>query len=325
MIDTHAHIDTSAFDEDRDLVIKRAFETGIESIIIPGIEPKDFENILALTDRFDNIFCAMGIHPHYAQQVTKENLEIIEKNAINPKVVAIGEIGLDYYYDFAPRDIQKEAFSSQLKLAKTLNKPVIVHNRDSDSDLLAILKNEQDGNLKGVLHCFSGDRNMLNEAIDLDFHVSFTGNITFKKSTLTEIVEITPLERILLETDSPYMTPVPLRGKRNEPSYVNYVAQKISEIKSIQINEVIKMTTANAKRLFKLTILLLLIPLFSLFSQSNSSDTIQPKVYQFEKAFGLGAVIGTHTIVQTIYNTTIAIFTIRRLTLFKQWEAELTI
>lgn len=307
MIDTHAHIDTSAFDEDRDSIIKRAFESGVDSIIIPGIEPKDFDNIITLTDKYEQIFCGIGIHPHYAQQVNSETLAQIETLSMNPKVIAIGEIGLDYFYDFAPKDIQKEAFSNQIKLAKSLDKPVIVHNRDSDEDLLKILEYEQDGTLQGVLHCFSGDNITLHKALEMGFHVSFTGNITFKKSMLNEIVQMAPIERILLETDSPYMTPVPHRGKRNEPLFVNYIAEKISDIKSIPIEEVIKMTTANAKRLFRLTIFLLLVPILTLFSQNYESDTAQkiPKTYQFEKAFGIGGVIGTHTIVQTIYNNTL--------------------
>ena len=158
MIDTHAHIDTEAFDDDREKVIDFAFKSGVEAVIIPSIEPDKFGNVLDLAKKYDRIYCGIGIHPHNANSASKENLEVVESLAEeHKKVVAIGEIGLDYYYDFAPKEVQKQAFRSQLKIAKKLGLPVIVHNRESDDDLLEIIKEEQDGTLKGVLHCFSSD------------------------------------------------------------------------------------------------------------------------------------------------------------------------
>ena len=301
MIDTHAHIDTEAYDTDRDEIIERAFESGLESIIVPGIVPKDFDRVLELTEKHEKIYCGIGIHPHNALIINEENLALIEHLLGRKKVVAVGEIGLDYYYDFAPKDIQKKTFREQIKIAKSFNKPIIVHNRDSDEDLLEIITEEQDGTLEGVLHCFSGTIETLNKAIELGFHVSFTGNITFKKSTLSDIVESAPMDRIMLETDSPYMTPVPHRGKRNEPLFVKYIAEKISEIKKISIDEVIEMTTMNAKRLFKLTLILFMLPFFSIFAQNETTDTVPaPRINRFEKAFGLGGMVGTHTIVQNM-------------------------
>ncbi len=198
MIDTHAHIDTEQFDEDREAVIERSREAGVEKIIIPAIEPKDFQRILDVVHKHENIFCGMGIHPHNANELNGQTRETIENLCSDDKVVAVGEIGLDYYYDFTPKDVQQKAFAEQLDIAKNHNLPVIVHNRESDEDLLQIIKEKQDGTLTGVLHCFSGDENMLKEALDLGFYISFTGNITFKKSKSDNLVAMTPSERLLL-------------------------------------------------------------------------------------------------------------------------------
>jgi TatD DNase family protein len=308
LIDTHAHIDTEAFDDDRDDVIRRARDTGVEALIIPAIEPEHFNRVLEVAGKYENIYCAMGVHPHNANEVDDRVLNLIEENCKNEKVVAIGEIGLDYYYDFAPKDVQRKAFTEQLQLAKNHNLPVIVHNRDSDDDLMEIIKNEQDGRLKGVLHCFSGDVKMLNQALDLGLLVSFTGNVTFKKSTLGEIIENTPTDKMMLETDSPYLTPVPFRGKRNEPAYVKYVAEKIAEIKNISINEVIEMTTENAKKLFGLTFILLFIFSLSIlstsfaFAQDDYEDEEEIEyVTPYPKGLGIGFDVGTNTIVETQY------------------------
>jgi len=306
LIDTHAHIDTEAFDEDRELVIQRAVDEGVEAIIIPAIEHKDFARVLEVAETHNNIFCAMGIHPHNADEINAKTLQLIEDNCKNENVIAIGEIGLDYYYDFTPKDVQQKAFATQLKIAKKLDLPVIIHNRESDDDLLRILTEEQDGKLKGVLHCFSGDLKMLQQSLDLGFLVSFTGNITFKKSALSEIIENTPLDKMMLETDSPYLTPVPYRGKRNEPAYVKHIAEKIAEIKKTTINEVINMTSKNAKRLFGILSMLIL---FLSIGLSNSSTLYAQSEYEDEDVFvspypkglGFGFDVGTNTIVETQY------------------------
>jgi TatD DNase family protein len=309
MIDTHAHLDTEAFEDDRQEVINRAFDRGLKAIIIPAIEPKAFDNVIATAESHNNVFCSMGVHPHNASELTDEVMNIIEKNTGNPKVKAIGEIGLDYFYDFNPPDIQKIAFRKQLQLAKKLDLPVIIHNRESNDDMINILEEEEDGNLNAVLHCFSGDTIMLQKALDLDFHISFTGNITFKKTDLDEVVYNTPLDRLMLETDSPYMTPVPFRGKRNEPGKVSLVAQKIAEIKTINIEEVISMTTRTAIKFFNLSLIMLLFVLSSIavFSQEYDEEyyeddlTEEEQYHPFYKSFGIAPILGINTIVETYY------------------------
>ena len=305
MIDTHAHLNFDAFKDDIDEVIHRAKSGGIEYIIVPGVEPKNLNSLLEFAKSRDEIFCGMGIHPHNAKESGSVELNLVEKNSDDKKVVAIGEIGLDYYYDFATPDEQKKIFREQIKIAKNRNLPVIVHNREADEDIYNILNEEQDGNLKDVLHCFSSNVEFLEKAINFGFHVSFTGNITFKKVNLGDVVKKAPLDRILLETDSPFMTPVPFRGKRNEPSYVKYVAEKIAELKNISLEEVISMTTANAKKLFGLMTMLMFIFVTTGIIYSQPTDTpekdIKTEDYEnpYHKFIGIGPVFGSNTIVET--------------------------
>jgi TatD DNase family protein len=309
LIDTHAHIDADVFDEDREEMIAQAFSHGIEAIIIPAIEPNRFDGVLSICDKHEHIYCGMGIHPHNAVEYSDE----IEKRIITslslPKVKAVGEIGLDYYYDFAPKDIQREVFRRQLNIAKEHALPVIIHNRESDEDIIEILHDEQNGELKGVLHCFSSDLDMLRKTLDLGFHVSFTGNITYKKSILDEIVRATPLDRMMIETDSPYMTPVPHRGKRNEPQFVRFIAQKIADIHALTFEEIITMTTQTAKSLFKIPLILMFIilglssiPLMAQDDREEDSDeqvqTIEANPY--ERFIGFGPSVATNTIVETL-------------------------
>ncbi len=317
MIDTHAHINFEAFDDDRSEMIQRCFDNGVEFIVIPGVEPKDYERLLELTNTDERLFCGMGVHPHNAQDASEEVFERIIENTKNENVKAIGETGIDYYYDFAPKDVQKKVFRRHLQIAKQTGLPVIVHNREADDDVLDIIESEQDGSLRGVLHCFSSPVGTMEKAIDMGFNISFTGNITFKKSELDEVVRKTPLDRIMLETDSPFMTPVPNRGKRNEPANVKFVAQKISEIKSISIDEVIDMTNKTAKLFFnlssdKLKMAGLLVIMFFLsisfgFGQSilkdiqNEQTPEDELVHPYPKFIGIGPVIGTNTVVETWY------------------------
>jgi TatD DNase family protein len=305
LIDTHAHIDAEEFNEDINDVIARAFDGGIESIIIPAIEPNRYEKLFKLSELNKNIFIGMGVHPHNAKELDKIVLNEIYDNASkNKKVVAIGEIGLDYYYDFAPKETQKRALREQLEIAKDLNLPAIIHNRESDEDLLEIIQEAQDGKLRGVFHCFYGDEDFLKKVLELNFIVSFTGNITFKKFNAIDTVKNVPMDKFMLETDSPYMTPVPFRGKRNEPSFVNYVADKVAEIKNIDKEEVIKMTTNNAKKFFGLISILFLLVFSSLtsFSQDAFEDDYyedEPLAPTYYKFIGFGPVIGANTIVES--------------------------
>ena len=299
MVDTHAHIFVEEFQSDFDEVLSNAFSNGVKKIIIPSIEPKTFKKVLEVSSLDNRLYCSMGVHPHNAAELNDDVLMTIEEHCRNTKVIAIGEIGLDYYYDFNPPEIQKKAFIEQVRLAKKLNLPIIVHNRESDGDLLTILEKEQDGDLRGVLHCFSGDIEMMKKSVELGFHVSFTGNITFKKAeVLREVVRETPLDRILLETDSPWMAPVPLRGTRNEPKNLNLIAAKIAEIKSISINEVTKMTTKSANQLFKLSLIILLLLFNSIVFAQDLQEEID-NINPYPKLVGLGFTIGTNTVVNT--------------------------
>lgn len=301
MIDTHCHLDHKQFDEDRSEAAGRAFADGMTHLVIPAIEPSRFDAVLALAESDERIFCGMGIHPHDALKASDEALARVEELSYGAKVRAIGEIGLDYHYDFAPREVQHEAFRKQLQIAKRRNLPVIVHNRESDDDLMNILDDEQDGSLRGVLHCFSGTPEQAERALRLGFHVSFTGNITFKKSTLSETVATVPMDKLMIETDAPYMSPVPHRGKRNEPSFVRLVAEKVAEIRSMTLDDVLLQTSNNAKRFFNLSVLALMLisAPFLVFAQSTGSEDEDEQYVEppnpFKKMIGVGGILGGNT------------------------------
>lgn len=253
LIDSHAHIDGEAFDEDRDEVIDSFKPAGIEAVIVPAADWNSLARVTELAKKHENIYAAVGIHPHDVKDLKEEDLETIKELAKDEKVVAIGEIGLDYYYDHSPRDVQKEYFRKQIQLAKELKLPIIVHDRDSAQDVFEIISSEYDENLRGVLHSFSGSIEMAQKYLDMGFYISFAGPVTFKNAVRPkEVSKEIPLDRLLVETDSPYMTPVPYRGKRNDPTYVRYVAEKIAELKGIDFEDVAKATTENAKKLFNI-------------------------------------------------------------------------
>ena len=306
MIDTHAHLDSEQFSQDIDQLISDLGNYDIENVIIPAINPDNFDSVINLANNNERIFCGIGVHPHDADSYTKEVRNRILNLSENGKVKAIGEIGLDYYYNFSTPEQQKKVFVEQLEIAKDLNLPAIIHNRDSDDDLIRILKEQQNGNLNGVLHCFSGDLEFMNKALDLGMNLSFTGNITFKKFDRQDVVFNVPNDRFFLETDSPFMTPVPHRGKRNEPKYLNYVALKIAEIKEIDIKEVINMTTRNAKNFFNLLVLILIMVAAPNISAQNFdgeevdySDILEEQPHPYRKPLGLGLVLATNTIVES--------------------------
>jgi TatD DNase family protein len=299
MIDTHCHLDSKEFKDDLEDVIKRACEAGVEAFVVPSTEPANIAACRQLSQEYENVYWAIGIHPHNAKEFTPEVADKIQKELEQKdrKLVAIGEVGLDYYYDFSPREVQKEAFRTQIQFAKNFNLPVIIHNRDSSADLLSILEEEQDGRLRFVLHCFSESKEFMEKALELGGYVSFTGNITFKTNKLQDVVELVPDDRFFLETDAPFMAPVPYRGKRNEPSFLKLVAEKISEIKSISINKVIEMTTKNSCQFFKLLIisLLLLSPLMLKAQEDTTDEEIYEKPYK--KFIGIGGELGFNTLV----------------------------
>ena len=250
LIDTHAHLEMSEFDKDRDAVIERALENGVDAIIAVGINLEDSKKAIALAKRYDAVYATVGVHPHDAKSIDTATYDSLKKLAEKEKVVAYGEIGLDFFRDRSPRDIQIKRFQEQLDLAGELKLPVVIHSRDAHSETFEILKKHK-GNLRGVLHCFSGDYEMATKYIDLGYYISIPGTITFPNAEkLVEVVQKIPLDSLLVETDSPFLTPAPKRGKRNEPAYVAYVAKKISEIRGLSPEEVGMTTSENARNLF---------------------------------------------------------------------------
>lgn len=251
LIDSHAHLDDRRFDRDRDRIIKDLENNGIELVINIGADLKSSIASVSLAEKHPNIYATVGVHPHSAKDMDEASLEILRSLAKRDKVVAIGEIGLDFYYDNSPRDDQRKWFKEQLKLAKELNLPVVIHSRDAQQETFDILKEAQDGSLRGVLHCYSGSKEMAMEYIKLGFYISIAGPVTFKNArVLKEVAKAVPLDKLLVETDCPYLAPEPHRGKRNEPVYVKYVAGTIADIKGISFEELAKATNRNTKELF---------------------------------------------------------------------------
>jgi TatD DNase family protein len=249
LIDTHCHLEMVQFDGDREAVIGRAKEAGFEALITVGSNLEGTLKALKLAEQFDFIYVSVGIHPHDAKDFSQQIYEDLKMMTKNKKVVAIGETGLDYHYDHSPRDVQKEVFRRHLALAKETGLPAIVHSREAKEDTMAIL-NESEIN-SGVLHCFSGDAQMAEEAMSMGLSISLAGPVTFKKSSgLREIVRIVPDDYLLIETDAPYLSPEPFRGKRNEPYYMRHTASYIAELRGISFEDVARITTLNAKRLF---------------------------------------------------------------------------
>jgi len=247
LIDTHSHIYYDKYNNDLDEAIKRAEINDVKKIICVGTDLKSSIQSIEISNKYNNVYCAIGYHPHESSLADKNYLNQLEEMSKEDKVVAIGETGLDYYYNYSDSAIQKKRFIEQIELANSLDLPVVIHNRNSDDDLYDILSKYRP---KGVIHCFSSDMNYANKILKLGILLSFTGIITFKNSNLDDIIKEIQLSKIMIETDSPYLTPVPYRGKRNEPSYVHFVAEKIAEIKNISIEEVANHTTKNALKLF---------------------------------------------------------------------------
>lgn len=261
LIDTHCHLDFKDFKDDMDVVLKRARDNGIKFIINVASSMKGTKDSIKLAKENDFIYAAIGIHPHEADSVTEADLKFFTEsfNSLHlnvrhlSKVVAIGEIGLDYYRNISSHENQKKLFVRLLEVARFAALPVIIHNRDAHIDIIDILKNIAKGPVNGVMHCFSGDEKFLKTCLDIGFFISFTCNITYKNADkLREIVKLVPIDRLLLETDAPFLAPQALRGKRNEPVYVRYAAEEVARIKGISFEEVAKMTTENAIKLFRL-------------------------------------------------------------------------
>lgn len=249
MIDSHAHLTDERLLGEVEEVVARARTDGIEGIVTIGTDLPDSRAALELAARFPEVHASVGIHPHAASSAGAEELAEIRRLAADPRVVAIGETGLDYHYDFSPRDAQRRAFRAQLELGAELGLPVVVHSREADEDLCAIL-NDVGPRASGVLHCFSSGRLLLETALELGWYASFSGMITFKSYRDEELLRLVPLDRLLVETDSPYMAPVPHRGKRNEPAYVALVARRAAELRGESTELVAAATTSNAREFY---------------------------------------------------------------------------
>jgi TatD DNase family protein len=261
-IDSHAHLFYEDYKEDIEKVLARAQEAGVECCIIPGTDLKSSLESITLAEKWKNVFACVGIHPHEAAKATEKDLREIEELSKHPKVVAIGEIGLDYHYDFSPRERQRDIFLALIEIAVRRNMPVVVHTRESSDDAFSMIqqavktypnwKESTSTAQRGVFHCFPGTAEEAEYVRTLGFYVSYPGIITFKKSTSIEVIKQIGIQNILLETDSPYMTPAPFRGQRNEPANIIYIGRKLAEAFHILEEEVAHITTENAIRLFGL-------------------------------------------------------------------------
>ncbi|MGQ9499498.1 MAG: TatD family hydrolase [Dissulfurimicrobium sp.] len=253
LIDTHVHLDIQPLASDPHGAVSRAREQGVAQMITIGVDLKSSERAVALAGQFPGVFAAVGIHPHDADSASGDALVRLEGLASMPKVVAIGEIGLDFAKEYAPRAVQRDAFIRQLDLALKLSMPVIIHDRDAHNETLDILENYKKQGLRGVIHCFSGDAAVARRVLGLGFFISVTGVITFPKTdALKEAVISVPLDRLMVETDCPYLSPAPFRGRPNEPARVIHVAREVARLKDITLQEAARRTSANARVLFKL-------------------------------------------------------------------------
>ena len=250
IFDSHAHYDSRQFEEDREELLNSMQENGVGTIVNAGASWRSVTSVVELAEKHPYVYAAVGIHPDDVGDLDEERFAFMKKQCQHNKVVAVGEIGLDYYWDKLSHDIQKQWFERQLELARELDLPVIIHSRDAAEDTLAIMRKCAKG-LRGVVHCFSYSKELAEEYVKMGFHIGVGGVVTFKNGKkLKEVVEAVPMERILLETDCPYLAPEPYRGKRNNSLYLTYVAQAIADIKGITYEEVVEQTERNAKTLF---------------------------------------------------------------------------
>lgn len=251
LVDSHAHLEMKDFDKDRERVIARAQEAGVNYIVTVATNMPDIYKALEITQKNAGVFLALGIHPHEAKGIKEEDFTALRRLAKKEKVVAFGEIGLDFYREHSPREIQLRRFRELLRLGKEIALPIIIHAREAEKEILDVLGEEAEGQWRGVFHCFSGNLAMAKQVIQMGFYISIPGTVTFKKSLpLQEVVQKIPLEKILLETDAPFLAPEPYRGKRNEPAYVRFTAEKIAQLKGLSFADVARITSLNARLLF---------------------------------------------------------------------------
>ncbi len=252
LIDSHCHLDSDQFDQDREAVIERALAAGVTQMVAIGTGngPPDLEAGIRLADKYEAFYATIGVHPHDASKASTEIFERLSQLAQHPKVVAIGEIGLDYHYDFSPRETQHAVFIQQMRLAAHAKKPIVIHTREAWDDTIALIREHWDAENGGIMHCFSGGPNEAQQALDLGFYLSFGGIVTFPKALeIQESARIAPADRILVETDAPYLAPVPKRGKRNEPAYMVETVRKLAQLRGVSEQEIAETTTANFHRI----------------------------------------------------------------------------
>ncbi len=253
LVDTHAHLQWASFDRDREKVVDRAQKADVKYIVNIGFDLDGSREAVKLAEKHDGLYATVGIHPHNASQLNENILDELSKLSGNPKVVAIGEIGLDYYRNLSPKEAQRKAFKAQVLLAEKLELPVVIHNREAHAETLEMLLKFR-GRITGVMHCFSGSKEMAEQYVKLGFYISFAGPVTFPNSNkLHEIVKWINLNKVLLETDSPWLAPQDLRGKRNEPAFLPYIARRIATLKEIPTDKLAEVTTENAKEIFRLS------------------------------------------------------------------------
>lgn len=252
LIDTHVHLNADQFADDAAETIKRAQEAGVTKMVVVGFDTKTINIALDLIEQYDFLYAAVGWHPVDAVDFDEEKLQWLEELAAHPKVVAIGETGLDYHWDKSPHDVQKEAFRKQIALAKKVKLPIIIHDREAHEDIVTILEEENAAETGGIMHCFQGDEAMAERCLAMNFYISFGGPVTFKNAKLPkEVAKIVPEDRLLIETDAPYLAPHPYRGKRNEPAYVKLVAEQLAALREVTYEELAESTTHNANRIFR--------------------------------------------------------------------------
>ena len=254
IIDTHAHIDVSDFDEDREAVIERARENGVQYMVNIGCDIESSYRSMELAEQHDFIYATAGIHPHDVKSINGDTYAHLRQLLLHPKVIALGEIGLDFFKNYSPQDVQRTHFRNQIQLAREMNKPIIIHSRDAKEDIIAILSefypNDPTAH-SGIFHCFSGDQELAEKALAMGFYISFSGSVTFKKAeALREVAKTIPADRLFAETACPYLPPVPHRGKRNEPAYVNFTAEKLAELRGLKIEDVQRTMALNFFELF---------------------------------------------------------------------------
>lgn len=253
LFDSHAHYNDSRFEKDMDEVLSSMNENNVGMILNSCSNLGEVPDILKICEKYPFIYASVGIHPHDVKDLTDSDMDMLIKYAENEKVKAIGEIGLDYFYDNSPRDLQKKWFACQVEVAKQIKLPIIIHDRDAHKDCMDILRSENIQDIGGVFHCYSGSVEMAKEILDWGMYIAFGGSLTFKKSVRpVEVAKYVPLDRILIETDCPYLTPEPHRGKRNSSLYIHYVAEKLAQIKGVSVEEIENATFENGKRCFNI-------------------------------------------------------------------------